>query len=188
MADEKPREGGIDNPPGPIDPTKYASWVYVVHGDDDDGRRSDGWWWHNKLFNVQYDGNDVILYFTVANIGWSDARSVMIDYFVPTPNDVLWHQEVTSLQSGERKEVTHKFTVLSEDPGDNPAIGGAKPWVAIRVTDLNTPAPSILQIKKCLAEFVKDPAAAIAQLSKWKMVPGFFAYPCCALFPGLPQH
>lgn len=178
---------GEDGPPAPIDPTKYASWLYIRHGADDDGRRENGWWWHNSEFSIERDQGSVLVKYTLANVGWMDADAIQLDYLIVSSDRITVISKGFGLKSGEARAIEEGFDILGDMPEDifNPA--GALPWIAIRATDLTTPAPSLKDLADCLLGFRTDRQTATDTLKRWKRYPSLFVYPCCALFAGSPQ-
>lgn len=179
---------GEDGPPSAIDPTAYASWLYIRHGTDDDGRRPKGWWWHNQEFSADRSLGSVLVTYTLANKGWMNADAIQLDYLIVSGAGVTVISKDFQLKSGYAQSINEGFDVLGDKPEDAYDPVGALPWLAIRATDLTTPAPSLKDISNCLLAFSTDRPSATETLMRWKRYPSLFIYPCCALFTGSPQR
>lgn len=173
-----------DREDGPIDPSGYRSWIYIKHNDQDDGRRYQGWEAHNDLFIPKKLGADIEFKISFANAGWGAAPVVNVDIFVPLqPNGWLLrrHDDALTFASGDQKDLTYAFAA---DPGygEDGAAPSFQPSLVVRVSDYFTPLPTQADILQCLDRFASDRPTALATMRKWKASPGFFVYPCCALF------
>lgn len=174
-----------DGEHGPIDPSAYRSWIYIKHNDNDDGRRYQGWKAHNDLFIPEKLGNEIKFTISFANAGWGAAPVVNVDIFVPLhPRGWLLrrHDDALAVPSGEQRDMTYFFTA-GPGYGEDGAAPSFQPSVVVRVSDFFTPVPTQAEIIQCLDLFSTDRPAALATMRKWKASPGFFVYPCCALFP-----
>lgn len=172
---------------GPIDPSKYRSWIFVKHSNDDNGGRPVGWKRHNEFYEGPQGaqpGDKVNIKVRVANAGWANAPLVNVDIFVPVGSSWLVFNDVEqlSIDSGEEKRLEYEFTAGPgySDDTDAPSF---QPSIIIRVCDLFTPVPSRAEIMSCLELLKTNYQGAIDTLREWKRMPGFFVYPCCALFP-----
>lgn len=177
-----------DQPKKPIVPADTAAWIYFKHDDTDFGERPLDWWKHNQNFSSTptRDGR-MTLQFQLGNSGWANASIVQVDFYIPVGDSwKAMHDESLALESGEVALVNYKFTPAPTYFEDSAGLA-QRPNIAIRATTLTSRAPSEAEILACLTLFNSDGAAAVAQLKAWKEEPGFFVYPCCALFPGLPH-
>lgn len=167
---------------GPIDPSTYRSWLFVKHNNEDRGERQAGWAEHNMLFEIDRTGDQVNLSVVFANTGWGNAPIVNVDIFVPVGNEwLVKHKQALSFESGEERREEYSFTAgpgYAED-SEPPSF---QPSVVLRICDLFTPVPTQAEIVDCLMLFGTDSQRAIDRMRRWKQMPGFFVYPCCALF------
>ncbi len=173
-----------DGEHGPIDPSTYRSWIYIKHNVHDDGRRYEGWEAHNELFVPKKLGTEVEFKITFANAGWGAAPLVNVDIFVPLhPKGWLLrrHDDALAFASGDLRDVTYVFTA-GPGYGEDGAAPSFQPSLVVRISDFFTPVPTQAEITKCLDLFATDRPAAIDTMRRWKALPGFFVYPCCALF------
>lgn len=175
-----------DGAPVPVDPSKYATWLYIRHNHDDDGRRFAGWWKHNQEFSTLLDVGSVLVKYTLANIGLMNADAIQLDYLTLIDGKVTVTSKNFQLKSGEVQVIEEGFDLLGDKPEDVHNPIGSEPWITIRATDFTTPAPSIREITDALLAFHKDRQTAIALFLDWKRYPSLFTYPCCAPFPGSP--
>ena len=178
-----------DNPGRPIVPADFDSWIYLKHNVDDIGERPPGWWKHNENFSIVPKDGRLEVDFEIGNSGWANAPMVQVEFFVPVGD--VWqvlHDESQSLAipSGKTRHVHYVFTPSPTYENSEIARGIFAPDIAIRVTTITSKAPSRAEIASCLNLFNDDPAEAIKRLRIWKQSPGFFVYPCCGLFGGLP--
>lgn len=177
-----------NEPKKPIVPSDTAAWIYFKHDDADFGERQPDWWKHNLNFLSMptHDGR-IKLEFHLGNSGWANASMVQVDFYIPVGDSwKAMHDESLTLESGEVAVVNYMFTPAPNYFEDSGGLA-QRPNIAIRATTLTSRAPSEAEILGCLSLFNTDVTAAVAQLRVWKREPGFFVYPCCALFPGRPN-